>query len=256
MILFVYDGSFEGLLSAIFDSFATKALPVDIVSKDYYQVSLLDEVRHIDTDVVKAERVLKGIDARSDGEGASLVYKLFLSELSRIELHIYHLVWLLIDKNDPGILNNFANQTVLYSAQLVKKIAREVHRMHAFVRFEKATTGTYFALIAPDFNVLPLIGEHFMRRFADQPWTIFDTRRGYGLHYDLETVIFVDKGCLVFDEKCGTLPPDIRDQQETDYQQLWKKYFQSVNIKERVNKKLHLRHMPKRYWKNLVEKQI
>ena len=42
---------------------------------------------------------------------------------------------------------------------------------------------------------------------------------------------------------------------ETDYQELWKAYFKSVDIPERRNLKLHLQHVPKRYWKYLVEKQ-
>ena len=36
---------------------------------------------------------------------------------------------------------------------------------------------------------------------------------------------------------------------------MWKDYFDSTNIKERKNMKLHIRHVPKRYWKYLSEKQ-
>jgi probable DNA metabolism protein len=41
---------------------------------------------------------------------------------------------------------------------------------------------------------------------------------------------------------------------ESAYQYLWKNYFTSVNIVSRKNTKLHLRHIPKRYWKYLTEK--
>ena len=48
---------------------------------------------------------------------------------------------------------------------------------------------------------------------------------------------------------------NIYDEQEDLYQSLWQTYFDHVNIKARKNMKLHIQHMPKRYWKYLVEKQ-
>lgn len=41
---------------------------------------------------------------------------------------------------------------------------------------------------------------------------------------------------------------------EKDYQELWKTYFKAVDIPERRNMKLHVQHVPKRYWKYLIEK--
>ncbi|WP_340696552.1 DUF4130 domain-containing protein [Flavobacterium gyeonganense] len=35
---------------------------------------------------------------------------------------------------------------------------------------------------------------------------------------------------------------------------MWRRYFSSVTIESRKNMKLHIQHMPKRYWKNLIEK--
>ena len=46
----------------------------------------------------------------------------------------------------------------------------------------------------------------------------------------------------------------ICDDKEELYQKLWQQYFSSVNIAARKNMKLHIQHMPKRYWKHLVEK--
>lgn len=254
MSLYVYDGSFEGMLSVIFECFADKSAPTDIVSEHTYQASLLAQVREIKTDPAKAERVLAGVDARSAGKGAALVYQLFLSELPGIELHIYRFIHLLVQHNNPDILENFANEQVLYTAQVIKMIGREVHRMHAFVRFQKTSANIYFAVITPDFNVLPLLGDHFMRRYADQAWVIFDTQRGYGLHYDLTDMNFIDQLSPVVANI--TESPGAVDNEEDNYQKLWQQYFQSVNIGARKNTKLHLRHLPRRYWKYLTEKQV
>ena len=64
MSLYLYDGSFDGLLTAIFVCFADRCEPVDIVNEEIYQASLLEDLRPVQTDTAKAERVIKGIDAR------------------------------------------------------------------------------------------------------------------------------------------------------------------------------------------------
>ncbi|MDN3710262.1 DUF4130 domain-containing protein [Myroides ceti] len=48
---------------------------------------------------------------------------------------------------------------------------------------------------------------------------------------------------------------EVADEKESLFDQLWKDYFKSTNITERKNMKLHIQHVPKRYWKYLNEKQ-
>jgi probable DNA metabolism protein len=111
----------------------------------------------------------------------------------------------------------------------------------------------YYAVIAPDFNVLPLITEHFGNRYADQRWLIFDAQRQFGAYYDLSEVEFVD--FIPNEHMSGGLPlPDALDETETKYSTLWNDYFRSTNIASRKNTKLHVQHVPKRYWKYLTEK--
>jgi probable DNA metabolism protein len=48
------------------------------------------------------------------------------------------------------------------------------------------------------------------------------------------------------------LPPF--EQEEEFYQTLWKQYFKSIAIEGRINPRLQMQHMPKKYWKYLIEK--
>ena len=92
-------------------------------------------------------------------------------------------------------------------------------------------------------------------RYADQQWIIYDTKRKYGLFYDLHKVEEV-----TFDfqpETKGTtkyLPENATADKEELFGLLWQDYFRSTNIPARKNMKLHIRHVPKRYWKYLTEK--
>ena len=133
-------------------------------------------------------------------------------------------------------------------------MSREKHRMEAFIRFKLTKDAIYFANIAPDFNVLPLIKNHFKKRYADQKWLIYDLVRKYGIYYNLETVEIIT---LELDHNfdASKTSTEIFAPIELEFQQLWKDYFKSTNIKSRKNMKLHIQHVPKRYWKYLSEKQ-
>lgn len=255
-MVFIYDGSYEGLLSCIFMIFKNRVAPVAIDAEANRQFTLLDTATRVTTNDEWAERVMKGIDARAGAQASTLVYKIFLSELPLCEMLAYQVVQAIIHKGDASILENFANPFILKAAQIEKMIHREVHRMHAFVRFQKGRDGLFYAAIDPDFNVLPLIGDHFEKRYADQSWLIFDTRRHYGLYYDQKVMEFVSADDPVFALSPGLLQENsFQDEKEKQYQALWENYFHAVNIRERNNTKLHLRHMPRRYWKYLTEKQ-
>lgn len=254
MVNYVYDGSFEGLLCCIFEIYKTKKLPINISMQQHHQINLLEEAFVVITNEKQTARVLAGADARTNGQAASMIYKMFLSELPSVEMTIYHFIDVIVKNNNPTILENFANTYILQAAQIQKMIHREVHRMHAFVRFQKNYNGIFYAAIAPDFNVLPLIGDHFERRYADQSWIIFDTKRDYGLHYNLSETVFITLDDPVLNQGAESCEAELVSDKEKAYQTLWASYFQSVNIAARKNVKLHLRHMPKRYWKYLVEK--
>ncbi|RZJ98779.1 MAG: DNA metabolism protein, partial [Flavobacterium sp.] len=148
----------------------------------------------------------------------------------------------------------FSNADVLLVQQTSRKVHREKHRMEAFVRFQLSKDGLYYCIIQPDFNVLPLITSHFEKRYADQRWLIYDSRRQYGIYYDLEKTTEIS---MNFSDDLHNKEnlKEIIDEKEELYQTLWRQYFSSVNIVARKNKKLHIQHMPKRYWRWLTEKQ-
>lgn len=255
-MIYLYDGSYEGLLSCIFRIFRDKQVPVAIHAEGGFQPSLLESVVQVITDEQEALRVVDGINRRTHAQAGELIYKIFLSELPESEMLVYDVIRAIINKGNASILENFANPSILKAAQIQKMMHREVHRMHAFVRFQKSREGLFYAAIDPDFNVLPLIGDHFEQRYADQAWLIFDTRRHYGLYYNCQETRFVSPDDPVFANTTATFNEEnFQDEREREFQALWKKYFNAVNIRERNNKKLHLRHVPRRYWKYLIEKQ-
>jgi probable DNA metabolism protein len=250
---FTYDGTFEGLLSVIFETYRLKTTATNVIPAEDWQGSLFETPLMVATKKEWAERVKAGIKKKGGKKSLRLVEHCFLSELPEVGKLIYDFVRKLM-ASSIDISDNFGDDTVLQLHQIKKKIGREVHRMHAFVRFQRTQDDIYYAVIEPDFNVLPLLPDHFEKRYPAQQWLIYDVRRRYGIYYDqhkTEFVSFANDQALQYRQ----LPADMMAEQEVEYQVLWKSYFDSVNIKERKNPKLHLQHVPRRYWKYLSEKR-
>lgn len=248
-----FDGTYHGFLTGIFEAFEKKEFNKYPTFKQRESISLFDEMTMITTDIVKAQRVLKGLESKIGKNRAFDFYRGFLSEDEAAWKSMFILI-VKIFQGQTNILDNFGDEDVLYFSQTLKKVSRERHRMKAFIRFNKDENGLFTAIIEPDFNVLPLIIKFFKDRYTDQPWLIYDIKRKYGMYYNLENVEEVE---MIPTEAEISLPivSIEMDSQEELYQKLWKQYFKSTNIVERKNMKLHLRHVPRRYWKYLVEKQ-
>lgn len=220
------------------------------------QIGLAEEVV-IATDEAKAARVWTALTRKIGSSFSRRVYFSFLSEQAQAFQHIFDFACYVFDHSNK-VADNYGHPAVLGVSQIAKSVSREKHRMEAFVRFKKTAEGIFFAVIDPDFNVLPLISPHFKGRYADQRWLIYDEKRRYGLFYDLNTVHEVQlsntNNKSMIEQAQLTDTSITLDAQEALYDQLWKDYFKSTNIVERRNIKLHVQHVPRRYWKYLSEK--
>ncbi|MEG0697644.1 MAG: TIGR03915 family putative DNA repair protein, partial [Algoriella sp.] len=128
----------------------------------------------------------------------------------------------------------------------------EKHHNEAFIRFEKINQDLFFAKIEPKYNVIPLLVKHFVKRYTDQSFIIYDVIRKYGIFYDKNSNQ-VEEIRLDFTPETTTSINKYIDVDENLYQELWKSYFKSTTITERKNSKLQIQMMPKRFWKNLTE---
>ncbi len=254
MTTFVFDGSMEGLLTALFDFYELKPGEVELVSEKHFAPALLGQTHHVVSDEAKAKRVWDGLKKKVDPSWIQRFYYVYLSETEEGFRQLFAFSRYIFD-HAKGAEANFGHPAVMAVSQLHKSVSRERHRMKAFIRFQETGDGIFYAPIEPDFNVLPLIANFFQNRYADQPWIIYDVKRKYGLFYDkvkVEEITFDFKP--VTKETTTYLPADLLEGKEELFSLLWQDYFRSTNIPARKNMKLHIRHVPKRYWKYLTEK--
>jgi probable DNA metabolism protein len=255
MITYIFDGSLEGLLTAIFEFYDRKEKAVQLIWNKYFQPVMLQETLGVINDEAKAKRVWKGLQKKLSPEWRTMFYKASLSEDQQTFQDLFDFARYIFD-NPAGAEANFGNPHVMAVSKMDRKVNREKHRMKAFIRFQQTSDGIYYCPVEPDFNVLPLIASFFKNRYADQQWIIYDLKRKYGLFYDLHKV---EEITYEFVSEINTqktaLPAGVLDPKEELASVLWKDYFNSTNIPARRNMKLHIQHVPRRYWKYLNEKE-
>ena len=129
---------------------------------------------------------------------------------------------------------------------LAKAVRRDIHKMHAFVRFREVPEkegeegGTrYVAFHEPDHHIVRANAGFFVRRFASLRWSILTPE--VSLHWDGETVR----------EGPGATKADAPDGDPVE--ELWKSYYKSIFNPARLKVGAMLSEMPKKFWANMPE---
>ena len=255
MIIYTYDKTFDGLLSCIFFAYETRKFPDMILSESDPKPLFADEQYHVNSDGDKSKRVWRSLGKKLSQTARNMMLSVWLSELPETEMLLFRYIRKNID-HPEGVALNFGDEDVLRVKEIAQKVGRESHRLVELIRFQKTADGIWFAPVTPRYNVLSLLVKHFRSRYADQPWIIYDTGRNLGIYYDtdrVEEISFPPEDLTAL--KLGKLSDEQLSDEELFFQQMWKEYFRSITIKERLNLKLQRQHMPKRYWKYLTELQ-
>lgn len=240
---YIYDNTFEGLLTIVFNVFETKLKPVKIVSCEKFTPTFIDNTEIIKTDLVKSGRVFNGILEKISDSTLYNLYTGFLSDNENKELNILEYI-ILGFEHGPKIDNMLHFDSVLFVQKLVKQVGYEVQRFRGFVRFTKINNNLFYSKICPDNNIIELVGKFFTKRLSNQNFIIHDEKRDIAFLYNTTDYTIVDASTLQI--------PKFSDE-EILYKELWKTFFKTIAITERKNSRQQLSYMPRRYWKNMFE---
>lgn len=73
MAFLIYDGTFEGFLTVVFECYAQQIVPTDICKETSFQENLFIEKLTVNTDETKADRVWKALQAKLHQRNKNLV---------------------------------------------------------------------------------------------------------------------------------------------------------------------------------------
>ena len=237
--VYLFDGTKEGFLTAVF--YAYKDDCAYLAPSDCFQAELLDEVKVVEIELDKAERVRKKLFSISNRGAFETLCVLRTEEADRAQAAFLYAK--LIIKYGANARNRLTEKCVRRVLELSGKVFGEVHRLKGFLRFRETEQGVYYAPCEPDNDIVDLLLPHFQSRFAGQAFVIHDIRRGVAAVCDGKNAALSTVGQVEI----------ILSEKETAYYALWKKYYQTVAIESRKNLKQQKNYMPVRYWRTLVE---
>ena len=241
MVDYLYDGTFEGLLTCIHQNYYGERAN-GIYPEKEYQTSIMNRALVVVTDEAKAQAVYQGIREKISEEALERVYRVHLSSHINKENLILRYVRLGFRTGaDIGALHSHPD--VLPMQEMENKVTLERHRLLGLLRFSEIG-GILFCRVEPDHDVLELIAGHFSARYRNERFIIFDKKRG--------KAVFSENGHWYISPFDPEKIPGF-EREEKLYQKLWKTYFENIAIKERINPRCQRNFMPARYWKNLVE---
>lgn len=241
-VIFQYDDTFEGLLTAVFESYGRKPAPSAIVGQQHQQM-LGAYYETIPTDEQKAERVIAGIQRKAGGDAYERIWTGFLSCSPDKGTILYRYIRLAM-KLGEAVRLHITDERVIAAEKLASLVSKESYQLIQFVRFSRMEGGVYYAKITPDNDVVSLMMPFFADRFNTQPFLIHDANRQIAGIYDTKDWVIVSTE----DFRLPDYAPD-----EKLYRQLWKRFYDTIAIKERSNPNLRRQHMPKRFWRNMTE---
>lgn len=241
-VVYCYDGSFEGFLSCVFESFVQHELPFAIWTPER-ETATLYPLRDIPTDHEKAQRVFRSLGAKLGPETELLVTRDFLSgreDKELLLLRFLHLAFAL----GPGTVKRMGHPDVAPLYEMQHSLNWEVDKFQGFVRFEDHN-GMLAAVIHPKNYILPLLRGHFCGRFPEEDFLIYDAVHQAVLLQQNHRVQLLELA-----EPLELPPPSAR---EKELQALWKQFYDTLEIKARHNEKGRMTHCPKRFWGDMVE---
>lgn len=240
---YLYDGSFDGFLTIVFNSYLNKTIPQKIFIEENYVSNFLDETIYIKTDIEKSKRVFSGIEKLIGYDSLYNSYYAFLSNDTEKEINI--LKYLCDGFNIGPKINNRITISYVYKVINMRKYTlSECHKLKGLLRFQEIGSNMYYASIHPTNNIIEPLGHHFIKRFPSQNFIIHDKNHNICLLYNGNEYKIVDS--------TGLAIPNIT-YEEKKYQELWKMFFKTISIKERKNPRCQMNYMPKKYWKDLIE---
>ncbi len=239
--VYFINGSLSDFFTAVFDGY--KNSNTYITSQSLFQTRLDDlfiTVKKDEEKSARVERKLRAVDRYAYGE----IERILRSKNPEKEQIAFEYLKLVI-KYGKSAREKLALPAVRAAMDEVAKVRLEVHRLHGFLRFQECENGIYYAICAPDNDILELLLPHFVARFKTFAFAIHDEKRK-------KAALFNGKDTIVVTVETANFT---KSEKEKKIVALWKKYYHAVAIPSRKNTRQMKNYMPVRYWDYLPEKE-
>lgn len=240
-VAYIYDGSFESFLCCVYDSVYRREMPLSITREEDAPM-LLDRARFVAADQARAARVKASIPDKISRRALELTVTVFCSCLDSKELRLLQFL-LRGYKEGGGLCCKLGDELVSKLLAAERHLLHEAHLLKGFTRFMQAEDALV-AQITPKNYILPFIAQHFSIRLRQERFVIVDkTHQTALVHREGKTELLRVESFELPEPGPG----------ERQWQELWKRFYNTISIEGRENPRCRMSHMPKRYWENMTE---
>lgn len=242
-LICTFDGTFDGFLSVVYYAVKNRVRPVKVCDNSMVQTELDCEIVHVETSNADSEQVRSSIMDIMGYEGFKRAYCVFLNadEGSATVSYIYLLYGLKYGKNTHHYMSV---PDINKAYNMERQVMNEVERMKGFLRFSVMDKGVEYAPMEPENDILALLMPHFAARLKNIPFVIHDLLRK-------KAGVCMNGTWYITD--ADAIAPPKANEDEKQYRELWKKFYNTICIRERTNLKLQTNMMPKKYRKHITE---
>lgn len=250
----ICEDSIEGILNGVYEAYRLKKENqieshdlIHLVTKSPDTYRFFTEYTTLETNCENADKVINTIRNRL---GEETYYHLCMAMVSCFEEKadaVYHTIVLGLKANDRRLMDRLGEECVQRTFQYARASSNELGRMMEFTRFSELEGGILYAKIDAKHHILPFLMPHFADRLPAESFIIYDENSDiYGLHPRLEPW-YLAQG-VEFDRDRLKVTAA-----EEEYQDLFRKFCESIAIESRANKKLQTSLLPLRFRPNMTE---
>ena len=249
--VYLCEDTLEGILTAVYQAYEERHghdnNRIQICS-EYYNQEFMTVYISVKTDFGKAVKVARTIQNKISGDVYEFIQKASVSSNSRKADAIYRVIILALHMGSR-VLNYLTEPNVEFLMELERSTNNEIQRLLQFLRFQELKNGYLFARINPKCAILPYLAEHFSDRLSGENWIIVDTVRDSVLIHEKDSKCFLAN---VDDVDFDSFTPEYSEDEEL-WQKLWKRFVDTIAIKERINPRLQMQMLPLRFRKYMKE---
>jgi probable DNA metabolism protein len=238
-------GDFEAFLTAVLETWIHRAPEWQIAEDTGSWFGPEGPRRTISGDAEAARRILDGVEAHSGAGARRVLTEAFRHGDPGREAALAEFIRSCV-RHQRTVLGREADPVVREVLRRSRAVRAEAHRFLGLVRFQAVPGAGWYARFEPEHNVLGMLAEPFARRMEGVDWMLHDSGR------NTAWVSRGGTGEFLSGVRVDPAGPGL-DTAEEAVRNLWRTYFATIAIRDRVNPGLQRSKMPVKTWKNLVE---
>jgi len=236
------EDSIEGIFSAVYAAWELKYghenTVLQLLGAENSNLELFSTYIVLKTDAQKAAKVINTIRRVCSDEVYERLFHAACADAADKADAIYRYIQTALRMGNK-VRNHLADPAVLRIMELSRAVGNAQHHYLGFLRFIEIPGNILLARFEPKPRLTELIMPHFIDRFPEERFVIWDTKRNEaGIHVPGQNYIMIK----LTEHQAAMLQSYTEDNMEAE--KMWKAFVESISIKERENKKLQQNNIP------------